>query len=115
MDIVQQFQIEKARSAADLASSKVEGLISSKDNTEHQLEKLTLACQAMWEILRDHLGFTDEQLKAKILEVDARDGVVDGKIGVELIDCPQCGKKASTSKTNCMYCGHRLPSPHVMK
>ncbi len=114
-DVLQHFQIEKAKSAADLASSKVDGLIARKDNTKQELEELTLACQAMWELLRDHLGFTDDHLRAKILEIDARDGVVDGKIGAEVIDCPHCGQKASTTKPNCMYCGQRLPSSHVMK
>ena len=114
-DVLQHFQIDKARSVADLASSKVDGLIARKDHTKQELEELTLACQAMWELLRDHLGFTDEHLKAKILEIDARDGVVDGKLGAELINCPHCGQKASTTKPNCVYCGHRLPSSYVMK
>ena len=114
-DVLQHFQIEKAKSEAQLASLKVDGLIARKDNTKQELEELTLACQAMWELLRDHLGFTDDNLKAKILEIDARDEVVDGKIGAELVDCPHCGQRASTTKPNCVYCGHRLQSSHVMK
>jgi NAD-dependent SIR2 family protein deacetylase len=69
----------------------------------------------MWELLRDYLGFADEHLTAKILEIDSRDGTVDGKIGADVIDCPHCGQKASTIKPRCMYCGHSLPSSHVMK
>jgi hypothetical protein len=114
-DVLQHYQIEKARTAADIASMKVDSLSARKDNTKQELEELTLACQAMWELLRDHIGFTDDHLKAKILEIDARDGSVDGKIGAELIDCPHCGQRASTIKPSCMYCGNRLPSRHVMK
>ncbi len=114
-DIIQHFQIQKAKNAADLASSKIDSLSARKDNTKQDLEHLTLACQAMWELLRDHVGLTDDHLRAKILEIDARDGTVDGKIGAEVIDCPHCGQKASTTKSNCIYCGHRLPSTHVMK
>lgn len=114
-DIVQHYQIEKAKNAAEVASIKVDGLSARKDNTKQEVEELTLACQAMWELLRDHLGFTDEHLKAKMLEVDARDGTVDGKIGPQLVDCPHCGQKASTAKPNCMYCGNRLPGVHVMQ
>ena len=114
-DIVQHYQINKAREAADLASSKVDGLAGRKDNTKQELEELTLACQSMWELLRDHLGFTDEHLKAKILEVDARDGKVDGKIGAEVVDCPHCGQKTSTVRPRCAYCGESVPSSHVMK
>jgi hypothetical protein len=114
-DILQHYQIEKAKTAAEIASMKIDSLSARKDNTKQELEELTLACQAMWELLRDHLGFTDAHLKAKILEIDARDGVVDGKIGAEVVDCPHCGQKASTTKPNCMYCGNRLPDKHVMK
>ena len=114
-DVLQHFQIAKAKEVATNASSKVDVLIARKDNTKQELEELTLACQAMWELLRDHLGLTDPHLKAKILEIDARDGTVDGKIGAELIDCPHCGQKGSTMKPNCVYCGHRLASTHVMK
>lgn len=114
-DVFQHFQIDKARSIAENASLKVDGLISRKDNTKQELEELKLACQAMWELLRDHLGFTDEHLKAKMLEIDARDGTVDAKIGAELVPCPHCGQQASTSKPNCVYCGHRVVSSHVMK
>lgn len=115
LDIIQHHQINKAKNAAEIASSKVDRLAARKDNTKQEIDELTLACQAMWELLRDHLGLTDEQLRAKILEIDARDGSVDGKIGPELIDCPHCGRQASTIKPNCMYCGHSLPTKHVMK
>jgi len=114
-DIVQQFQITKNRESIEIAGNKVDSLRARKDNNKQEVEELTLACQAMWELLRDHLGFTDEHLKAKILEIDARDGVVDGKVGAEIIDCPHCGQKASTMKPNCIYCGGILPSSHVMK
>ena len=114
-DLLQHFQIRNAQESADLASTKIDSINARKDNTKQDLDELTLATQAMWELLRDHLGFTDNHLKAKMLEIDARDGNVDGKIGPELIDCSHCHQKASTLKPNCLYCGHRLPSSHIMK
>ena len=56
-DVLQHYQIEKARNAADIAAMKVDSLSARKDNTKQELEELTLACQAMWELLRDHIGF----------------------------------------------------------
>jgi hypothetical protein len=38
----------------------------------------------MWEIIRDQSSITDEELVEKITEIDLRDGVVDGKMGVRL-------------------------------
>jgi hypothetical protein len=111
----QNSEIRKAQNTADYAASKIDNISVSRDNTKQELEELTLACQAMWELLRDHIGFTDDHLKAKIHEIDARDGTIDGKIGAELIDCLHCGQKASTTKPRCVYCGHLLPSSHIMK
>jgi hypothetical protein len=115
-DVLQHMQIAKAKESAELANSRVDGISARKDTTKQELEELTLACQAMWELLRDRLGVTGEELKAKMLEIDARDGVVDGKIGAEITGCPNCGQKVTTNKPNCIYCGHRVPSSaHVMK
>ncbi len=114
-DLIQQLQINKISRSAETTEHKVDSLSARKDNNKQEVEELTLACQAMWELLRDHLGFTDDHLKAKILEIDARDGVVDGKIGAEIISCPHCGQKASTMRPNCIYCGGTLPTSHVMK
>lgn len=69
----------------------------------------------MWELLRDHSDLTEDHLKAKILEVDARDGTVDGKIGHEIIDCPDCGQKTGTRRSFCVFCGHTIEDPHAFK
>jgi hypothetical protein len=113
-DILQHFQIEKARTAAELASIKVDQLNARRDGTREDLDRLTLACQAMWELLSDHLGFTDDHLRATILEIDVRDGRVDGKISPMVVTCPQCGKNTRDTGNGCMYCGQHLPSHHAM-
>ena len=41
---------------------------------EASVDHLALACQAMWELLRGQVGVTEEQLLAKMKEVDLRDG-----------------------------------------
>ena len=86
-DIIQRSSLRKTAQVTELALSKVDGLASCESNTKQDLEELTLACRAMWELHRDHLGFTDDYIKAKILEGDNRGGVVDGRIGSEVVDC----------------------------
>ena len=85
------------------------------DDALYQIERLTLACQAMWELLREHTDLTDDHLKAKILEIDARDGTVDGKIGHKVIDCPECGQKTNTRRARCVFCGASVQSDHLFK
>ena len=114
-DVFQHFQIEKARQDAQLAGAKAEGQGARIDYVDDRVERLTLACQAMWELLRDCSDLTEDHLRAKILEVDARDGQVDGKIGHEVIDCPHCQQKTSTRRSRGVFCGQPVKASHAFK
>ena len=72
------------KSAISLTSISQKALRDARD-LEHeivvlrqQVGRLTLASIAMAEILRDHLGISNETVEAKILEIDLRDGKIDG-------------------------------------
>lgn len=65
-DIRQHFQSGKAKPAAETARNKIDRLTARRDNTKEELVKRTLACRAMREPRRDHLGFTDEHLQTKV-------------------------------------------------
>jgi rRNA maturation endonuclease Nob1 len=80
----------------DLAVHKVEG----------ELDAMKLLCAAMLELMIEKEVFSIPELKAKSLEIDARDGVVDGKITRVLTRCPACGKNLMKGKSKCQYCGH---------
>ena len=114
-DLVQHYQIEKAREEAQLAHAKSEGQGHRVDYVRDQVERLTLACQAMWELLRDHSDLTEEDLQSKILEIDARDGHVDGKLGHEVLACPHCSQRTSTRRSRCVFCGGQVQSRHTFK
>lgn len=114
-NLYQQRQIWDAQQKTQQASNKVENQANTVSQLKRENERLTLACQSMWELLRDHLGFTDEHLEAKILEVDARDGQVDGKIGPQTVDCPSCGHKTNTMRETCLMCGAPVQSKHVFE
>lgn len=77
--------------------------------TDQKIEALELTCAAMWTIFKDKLGVTDEELIKAIHEVDARDGVVDGKISQSSRECPHCHRKVLTrNPTKCAWCGGDL-------
>ena len=82
---------------------------------EASVDHLALACQAMWELLRGQVGVTEEQLLAKMKEVDLRDGALDGRIRPVLIKCPACGKPSNSKNSSCMYCGAVIPKRHVFE
>ena len=68
-------------------SSLGEGLRSggsreTKSNVQDltkRVDRLELICEAMWIIMREKLGVTDDELVARIAELDLSDGVADGK------------------------------------
>jgi hypothetical protein len=78
---------------------------------EHQVARLTLLNQALWELLRERLNLTDAELERVIREVDLRDGVEDGKMTITPLECPTCGRISSSKHWKCLYCGQLFEKP----
>lgn len=76
---------------------------------EMRIDALELTCAALWTLLKHHHGYTDDELVRAIHDVDARDGVVDGKITHSAKVCPHCNRKVLTrNPTKCSWCGGDL-------
>ncbi len=108
----QQSRIAGAEQAAESAEARADRYARKLDEVQRHVERLSLACQAMWELLREVSDLTEEELEKKILEVDGRDGCVDGKIGVQPVDCPACGRKTSSKRSSCVMCGAPIKRPY---
>ena len=78
--------------------TKVRGL-------EKKLGKVELQNAVLWELVRDALKLTDADMKARVKEMDLRDGVADGKVTTVPLQCPQCQRVSSSQHWKCMYCG----------
>lgn len=85
------------------------------EQLENRLARTTLACQALWELLKTRVGLTEEELLAKMDEIDLRDGVRDGKMSPTVCLCGSCGRKVNSISPRCMYCGAELVKPHVFQ
>jgi hypothetical protein len=85
------------------------------DELGFRLARTTLACQALWELVRERAGITEEELLMKMDEIDLRDGVKDGKMTATTIVCRCCARKVNTKSSRCMYCGAELVKPHVFQ
>lgn len=99
----------------EAAASTAEKSRLSTGELERRLEKLTLASNAMWELLREAHGFTDDQLTAKMEEIDARDGKMDGKIAPAVLECPSCHKKNTLRRRTCLYCETELHGDQLFR
>jgi hypothetical protein len=82
---------------------------------EEELDRLTLVCAAMWELLEARLQVTQEDLAAQVAKVDARDGTVDGKLTHAVSQCPECARTMSPRHRRCLYCGFDLPPGGVFE
>ncbi len=111
-DLHQESRINRLSTEADRASSKADAVVNDYARLQRRVERLALATQAMWELLRDHSSLTEEQLQTKILEVDLRDGKTDGKIKTQITDCPSCKARTNSKRTLCVMCGAPLPVAH---
>ena len=86
-------------------------VMSRQKNLEQEVRRLALMNQALWEVLRQRLGLTDEDLLRKVKEVDLRDGVEDGRMTEVGLECPTCGRVSSSKHWRCLYCGHQFERP----
>lgn len=101
----QQRQIAGVRHDARAAKDDTLRMKDSIRLLERRLEKLTLISRAMWSILQDRFGVTDEHLSDKVTEIDLLDGELDGQVKKQPADCASCGRKISKRHVRCMYCG----------
>lgn len=76
-----------------------------------QLDRLQLMNQALWELLRDRLGITEEELERKAEEVDLRDGKADGRMTSTAVRCPTCKRVNNARHGKCLYCGQLFQKP----
>ncbi|MES2705963.1 MAG: hypothetical protein V4726_05105 [Verrucomicrobiota bacterium] len=88
---------------------------SQLEQLTDRVERLTLASQALWELLREKHGLTETELKERMLEIDGRDGSVDGRMAQEAVDCRSCGRLTVTKRSQCQFCGAPVEGRHLFR
>jgi t-SNARE complex subunit (syntaxin) len=104
-DVYQQAKIESNEKEARHALAKASLAHAEVTSVDQKLDRLTLITAALWEIVQERHGVTEVDLAKKMLEIDVRDGVQDGKLGYEPTKCKSCGRTISTKHMSCLYCG----------
>jgi hypothetical protein len=93
-----------ASAAANRSGSSTENLLDLHD----RVDRLILVVDGMWSLLED-AGYTDEQLRVRIEEIDLADGVQDGRRTPLAAQCGECGAKVAPGLSSCQFCGTALP------
>jgi hypothetical protein len=69
-----------------------------------RVDRLLLVIEAMWGMMKEQ-GLTDEQLAARIAEIDNSDGIIDGRRVIPAVTCKSCGSKVMGGLPRCQICG----------
>ena len=103
----QMARANRARTAGEMAARTAADVRTENESLRFDVEKLFMITQALWTLLQEQHGYSDDQLIQRIQEIDLQDGKLDGKVAKEKIrpDCPQCGRKLMGKRPVCLYCG----------
>lgn len=78
---------------------------------QREVDRLSMAVEALWSILKEKTGVTDDELRDRIREIDLSDGVLDGKVRRPPRDCTACGRTIASRHVKCIYCGAEVEAP----
>ena len=73
-----------------------------------QYGKTLLICEALWSILREKHGVSEEELAERVNQIDMTDGYLDGKVRRPPIECPKCKRPTPQRLYHCIYCGEEV-------
>ncbi|MGE4070767.1 MAG: hypothetical protein AB7E72_06285 [Lysobacterales bacterium] len=103
MDFKPEDSRELSNAKADLrrANSELERL-------RIDLDRLSLVCRAMYSLLQESQGLTEQDLLRRVDEIDAQDGQSSGRVRAAVRPCPECGRTCGPRQRFCLYCQHPL-------
>lgn len=103
-------QINRAESETDQAQTGAARSQADIDVLKLYVERLSMITEALWTILREQHGYSDEELMSRITEIDMRDGVLDGRVSArQSPKCPQCNRQhVAKHRPRCLYCGSAI-------
>jgi len=119
-DLYQQYRIGQIGRELEDVRASAAALEGSSDlraaaRLDEKVNRLALICRAMFELMQASSGVTEDQLKAKIVEIDLRDGQADGRVTERAKTCPKCGAMMSPQMGRCLFCGHQDDSASAFR
>src|SRR5690554_6544051 len=98
-------QRSAAQAASFARSAGTAGAMASNlrmIDVDERIDRLVLLLEAMWCLMREQ-GFSDEQLAARLMELDGADGTFDGRRSPPPATCASCGSKVAAGLTACQF------------
>jgi hypothetical protein len=112
-NLYQQGQISRLQSDSRSSGSETEFIARREASQQVQelherLDRTVMAMHAMWTLMAERTNLTQEDLVKRVTEIDAQDGVVDGRITPRQVKCA-CGATVSPKFGRCLFCGKECP------
>lgn len=107
-DLIQHYQIGQLGAKVDRmhdASNREAIARDANLQLADKVEGLALVTRALFELLQESTGVSEDQLRAKITEIDLRDGQADGRMTPKPKKCPKCDAMMSPRFGRCLFCG----------
>jgi len=107
-DLIQHYQIGRLDARLDRLHDASTRETIAHDANKHladKVEGLALVTRALFELLQASTGVSEDQLRAKITEIDLRDGQADGRMTPTPKKCPKCEAMMSPRFGRCLFCG----------
>jgi hypothetical protein len=82
------------------------GPVSESVRTRAELDRLFLIVESLWMLLKEKHGYSDDELTAKIIDLDLSSGTLDNRRPTkEVGNCKKCQRRLMRNKKYCVYCG----------
>ncbi|GEM_PF-5261708 len=101
-DNLRKDQVRDAQGLAQQTSAETQRL-------REEIHHLTIIAQAMWELLREKNGTTDEDLRKKISEVEFE----RAKAHTSTAKCTSCSRPVSLKSKTCVFCGEKIEHKEI--
>ncbi len=98
-------QNDSETAMSGVAAGGSERAVNEVSHLADRLDRLVLVNMAMWSLLQEKTGLTEQDLMDRVQQVDLADGQLDGKARKPLAKCPDCDRVMSPRHKRCLYCG----------
>lgn len=104
-DLFQEIRLNDQSARLDHANSTIKSTSLSLDDLARQVRKMALVNQALYELLKEKNGISDEDLRRKVREIDLRDGAANARLDASPLRCPKCQSAVTAGALSCPSCG----------
>jgi hypothetical protein len=112
-DVYQHRQIKRVQRQLGIeASSTDQRMRNTRDEIDRlhdRIDRLVLVNEAMWELLCECTGLTEEHLRHRMEGLDRSDGAVDGRRRPQAAVC-ECGAMVNARARICLFCSADAPA-----